>query len=167
MSTILNIALAQMHVAPGEKKRNLEHACELIAKAALGGAQLVLLPEAMTIGWMHPPTGLADEVPEGETCKILSATAREQKIYVCSGLVERAGGKFFNSGVLFNPSGELILRHRKLNELDIAHTTYAMGDRLGVVDTDLGRIGLMICADGFADGQCIARTLGYMGADLI
>lgn len=164
----LKIALAQMHVAPGAKEQNLQHAREMIGRGARAGAKLVLLPEAMPLGWMDPSSReLADEIPGGESCRILSAAACEHKVYVCSGLVEKAGDKIYNAAVLVNPAGKVILHHRKLNELDMAHDCYAVGDRLGVVETELGRIGLMICADGFADGQCIARTLGYMGADLI
>jgi predicted amidohydrolase len=53
------------------------------------------------------------------------------------------------------------------SELEIAHHCYAPGDRLGVADTPLGRIGVMICADAFAPGQVISRTLGLMGAEII
>src|SRR5262249_23151516 len=47
------------------------------------------------------------------------------------------------------------------------HDLYALGNRLQAVDTPFARLGLMICADGFASGQVISRSLGYMGADLI
>jgi len=61
----------------------------------------------------------------------------------------------------------LPVKHRKLNELSIGHEYYAQGDRLNVVDTEYGTFGLMICADGFAKDQVIARSLCYMGADVI
>jgi predicted amidohydrolase len=69
--------------------------------------------------------------------------------------------------VLISPDGELLLHHRKLNELEIGHSLYALGDRLQVARTPLGTFGLMICADAFARGQVISRTLGLMGADII
>jgi predicted amidohydrolase len=68
---------------------------------------------------------------------------------------------------LISDQGEVLLHHRKINELDIAREMYGPGDRLGVVDTRFGRLGLMICADAFAPGQVISRTLAMMGARVI
>jgi predicted amidohydrolase len=97
----------------------------------------------------------------------LRDAARKHRIHVCAGLIERADHQFFNSAVLYSPEGEVLLRHRKLNELAIAHHLYAQGDRLAVANTSLGTIGVMICADAFAPGQVISRTLGMMGAQII
>jgi predicted amidohydrolase len=69
--------------------------------------------------------------------------------------------------VLLDARGCVLLHHRKINELDIAHDLYGRGDRLGVATTPWGRLGLMICADGFARGQIVSRTLGAMGARVI
>lgn len=162
------LAMVQMLVEGGQKRRNLEHARELIAKAAGQGAQVVLLPEAMPLGWTHSSARKeADAVPGGETCAMLSELARAHAIYICSGVIERCGERIFNSAVLIGPDGRLLLHHRKLNELDIAHDLYARGDRLNVAHTALGTFGLMICADAFVKGQVISRTLGVMGARVI
>ena len=69
--------------------------------------------------------------------------------------------------MIIDPQGEVRCQHRKLNELDIGHEYYAQGDRLNVVETDFGRIGLLICADAFAHDATLLQSLGYMGADLI
>src|SRR6185436_2509819 len=55
----------------------------------------------------------------------------------------------------------------EIYELEIAHGIYALGDGLSVAETRFGRIGVMVCADGFAPGQCVARSLALMGADII
>lgn len=110
---------------------------------------------------------MAEPVPGGATFLALADAARQNGICVCAGLVERDGGTVYNSAVLIGREGRLLLLHRKLNELDIGHPFYAQGDRLGVARTEFGAIGVMICADAFARGQTITRTLGYMGADVI
>ena len=92
---------------------------------------------------------------------------KREPIYVCSGLTERSGGDIHNSAVLIDKDGNILCRHRKLNELEIGHAYYALGDRLNVCQTELGTIGLMICADGFAKDRVLARSLCYMGADII
>lgn len=160
--------MVQMLVEGGNKDANLRRARGLIARAAGEGAKLALLPEAMTLGWTDSAAlTLADEVPNGQTCSTLAELAAAHEIYICSGLIERSGKRIFNSAVLIGPDGEVLLNHRKLNELDIAHHLYALGDRLQVARTPLGTFGLMLCADAFVKGQVISRTLGMMGADVI
>ncbi len=162
------LALVQMRVEPGRKDVNLPHAKELVGRAASEGAHVVVLPEAMPLGWTHPTAStLADEIPGGQTCAVLRALARQHRIFLCSGLVERAGDKTFNAALLVNPEGEILLHHRKLNELDIGQECYAQGDRLQVAHTPLGTFGVMICSDAFARGQIVSRVLGLMGAHII
>lgn len=157
-----------MLVRAAQKQENLKHAEDLIRSAADAGAEVIVLPEAMTLGWTDPSTNAqADEIPGGESCARLQAAARQNRIYLCSGLIERAGSKFYNSALLIDPQGQILLHHRKVNELEIGHHLYALGDRLQVAHTPLGVIGLMICADGFARGQVVSRALGYMGAGII
>jgi predicted amidohydrolase len=162
------LAMVQMLVEGGDKRRNLQHARDLIALAATHGAQVVLLPEAMPLGWTHSSArNDADAIPSGETCAMLAESAKTHDVYICSGVLERSGDRIFNSAVLIGPDGRLLLHHRKLNELEIAHDLYARGDRLNVAHTPLGTFGLMICADAFVKGQVISRTLGVMGAQVI
>ena len=162
------LALVQMRVDGGRPQENLARAEERIAEAAYGGAQVVLLPEALTLGWTHPAAAAeAEPIPEGESCRRLSESARRHSVYVCAGLVEGEKGRVFNAAVLLGPDGQLLLHHRKINELEIGHDCYALGDRLQVAATPLGSFGLMICADAFARGQVIARSLALMGADMI
>lgn len=166
--TPFKLALLQMQVEPGDKPRNLQHALELIRQAARQGAEVIVLPEAMTLGWTHPSAkGGGDAIPDGEACLVLRDAARQLQVHICAGLVERAGEKIFNAAVLIDDQGRVILHHRKLNELEIGHEFYDLGDRLAVVPTRWGVFGLMICADAFARGQVISRTLGYMGAEII
>lgn len=164
----MKVALAQMLVEPGEKQTNLLRAESWIAQAAQRGAEVVVLPEALTLGWTHPSARtLADEIPDGESCARLRAAARTHRLFVCAGIVERAGGVLFNAAVLVEPSGEVLIHHRKIHELDFARELYSCGDRLSVAETPFGRIGVMICADGFAPGQSISSALGMMGARVI
>ncbi len=162
------LAVAQMRVVGGALDANLEHAAEMITEAAGYGAQLVLLPEAMDLGWTDPSASfLAQPVPRGKSSKLLCNLAKEYQIYICSGLTEKAGERVYNSAVLINPLGEVILLHRKINELDIGHAYYGLGNSLQVVPTELGNIGLIICADASTGNREILRTLSYMGADVI
>jgi predicted amidohydrolase len=162
------VAMVQMEVEAGKLNANLARAKERITTAAQQGAKIVLLPEVMDLGWTDPSAReLAFEIPDGKTCKALRDAAKHNNIYVCAGIVEKDGDNRYNAAVIINPAGEVILKHRKLNELDIAHDVYAQGDGLNVVHTPLGTLGLYICADATANGNALSEALGYMGADLI
>ena len=88
---MFKLALIQMLVEGGKKTENLNRARRSIREAASRGAEMVLLPEAMDLGWTHPSAkSEAGEIPDGETCQILRELARELDIYVCSGLIEKA-----------------------------------------------------------------------------
>src|SRR4051812_3314427 len=110
------LAVVQMHVEGGDQEGNLERAAHLVDEAVRAGAQVVLLPETMDLGWTHPSarTG-ADAVPDGATCSFLRSLARQHGIYLCAGLTERSGDQIFNAAVLISPPGDVILHHRKLN----------------------------------------------------
>lgn len=159
-----NLALLQMRVVPGEKRENLAHASELIDEACAEGGELLVLPEVFDLGWTHSSARRegGNEVP-----KLFQRKARQYNVHIAGGYTERDGKITYNSAVLVDPKGTILLKHRKLNELAIGHRCYAQGDRLGVAHTKLGAVGLMICADAFAPGQVISRALCYMGADII
>jgi hypothetical protein len=54
VSGLMRLALVQMRVEPGDPERNLERAAALVRTAKEKGAELVLLPEALPFGWIHP-----------------------------------------------------------------------------------------------------------------
>jgi predicted amidohydrolase len=166
---MFRLALVQMLVEGGNRPKNLHHAEELIGQAVSEKADLVVLPEAMNLGWTHPSAITeAEPIPDGETCQMPVRAATKHGVTICSGLVERASDRSaFNSAVIVDPEGEIILRHRKVAELEIGHEFYGIGDRLNVCRTSLATLGLMICADGLARDRVLTRALCYMGADVI
>jgi predicted amidohydrolase len=164
----LKLAMVQLLVEGGQKEINLDRATKKIKEAAEKGADLVLLPEAMDLGWTHSSAKTdAERIPGGSTFAILAKAAKENEVYVCAGIIEKDGASTYNAAVLINRQGALILHHRKLNELDIAHDLYDQGDRINVCETEFGTIGLLICADARAKDFMLTRSLGYLGADLI
>ncbi len=157
-----------MLVEGGAREANLDRARNRIREAADAGCRLIVLPEAMDLGWTHPSArARAGAIPGGRSFELLSAEARRNKIYVCAGLVERSDRKVFNSAVLISPDGALLLKHRKINELDIAWPYYEAGSSIRVCRTSIGVVGIMICADAFARDRYVGRTLGHLGAEIV
>ena len=162
------LALVQMTVVGGDRNANLAHAREMIEEAASQNADVLLLPEAMDLGWTDPSALTeAQSIPDGQTSQLLISLAKKHEVFICSGLVEKAGEKVYNSAILINPKGEIILTHRKINELDIGHRYYALVEKLNVCETPFGTIGLLICADANTENHVLTRSLAYMGADVI
>ena len=150
------------------RSANLEMAAERISTAAKNGARIIVLPEVMDLGWTHSSALTeAEPIPGGTTFKMLSKAAKNNKIYVCAGITEKDESNIYNTAVLISPKGELLLKHRKINELEIAHSLYGQGDRINVCKTEFGTIGLLICADARAKDFMLTRSMGYLGADII
>jgi predicted amidohydrolase len=159
--------MAQILVEGGRPEANLARAVTFIEQAAAQGCRLVVLPECLDLGWTDPSARtLAQPIP-GAGSDRLARAARHSGVFVAAGLVERSGEDLFNAAVLIDPAGEILLRYRKINELDLAHDLYAVGDRLGVAHTPLGTLGLNVCADNFADSLAIGHVLARMGAQVI
>jgi len=159
--------MGQILVAGGQPEANLRRATDSIRGAAEQGCRLVVLPECLDLGWTDPSARtLAAPIP-GPHAEVLAHAAREHRIHVVAGLVERAGDRLFNAAILIDPTGRILLHYRKINELDIGLDLYSVGDRLGVVETELGTLGLSICADNFCSSLAVAHVLARMGAQLI
>jgi len=163
----IRVAMAQMLVEGGRPDANVARAVQCVEQAAARGCHLVVLPECLDAGWTDPSARtLAQPIP-GPHTERLARAARQGGVFVAAGLVERAGAALFNSAVLIDPRGEILLVHRKINELDLAHDLYSIGDRLAVAHTPLGTIGLAICADNFPDSLAIGHVLARMGAQIL
>jgi predicted amidohydrolase len=166
-NTTIQLAMGQMLVEPGQAEGNLGRARRMIEDAARAACQIVLLPECLDLGWTHPSARrLAEPIP-GAFADRLCEAAGASGIHVVAGLTERAEGRIYNTAILIDPRGRILLVHRKINVLDIAQDLYAIGNRLGVAETELGTIGINICADNFPDSLALGHALARMGAQLL
>ena len=167
MAHVCRIGMAQMLVSGGQPAANLDRAERFIRDAASQDCRLVVLPECMDLGWTDPcARRLAQPIPGPHSQRLVEA-ARQSRVFVVAGLVERAGDRLYNAAVLIDPHGEILLVHRKINELEIAHDLYSIGDRLAVAHTELGTLGISICADNFPNSLAIGHVLARMGAQLL
>src|SRR5947209_12709586 len=119
------LGMAQTLVEGGRPGPNLVRAVRAIQAAAGLGCRAVVLPECLDLGWTDPSARtLAVPVP-GPHSERLARAAREGKVFVAAGLVERAGDRTYNAAILIDPDGRILLHHRKINELDIALDLYS------------------------------------------
>jgi len=139
------------------------------------GAQLVVLPETCTTGFTPglSPDRLWEVVSAvpGPVSDPLAALASELGVHICLGTYERGAepGTVYNTAILLGPTGEIVSTYRKTHlysgESVGSGGWVTPGDAVQVVDTPLGRIGMVICFDG--DYPELARIQAVQGAEIL
>jgi predicted amidohydrolase len=165
----ITVAAIQTHARTDDKHGNNETALVALHRACDMGARLLLLPELGNSGYVFNSREEVADAAEpafgGETTLMWSQVARERDVYICGGLPEIDNGRFFNSAVLIGPAG-FIGRYRKIHLWDEEKLFFEPGDLgLNVFHLPFGRVGIMICYDGWHPE--VARILKLKGADLI
>ncbi len=149
----VRVAMVQMDIIDGNPIENMKRAKKGIEKAVRMKADLICLPEAADLGWLCQKTrSMAYPIP-GKFTDFLSTLARKHNVYISAGCLEKNGDKTYNSAVLINRAGEIILKHRKINTLPkLTSHLYDAGspDSIKITDTEFGRVGITICADNFS-----------------
>ncbi len=108
---------------------------------------LIVLPECTLTGYVYEEDDFdrfAEPVP-GPMTFAMAQLAQKYGAYLCFGVVEQAGSRVYDSGVLLNREGQIVLVQRKLSE----KPPFWAGERVEVAETELGRIALLICGDLF------------------
>jgi predicted amidohydrolase len=159
MSTV-QIAICQIVCLDGDRRGNLVRIENAVAEAAKGGARIACLPETAIYGWVNPDAhDRAHPIP-GADSECLCEIARRHKVFLCAGLAEKDGADLFDSALLIDDTGRILLKHRKIILLsELMTPPYAAGDEVQVVETKFGRIGLLICADTH-EPEILARMAG-------
>ena len=172
----LTVAAIQM-TAGDNKESNLAKAETLIDAAIKKGARFIVLPEYFNFcGDPKRHRQEAEPIP-GPTIEMLATKARENRVYILGGsIAESINGaeKFCNTSVLLGPSGDIIAKYRKIHlfDVEIDHRVIMKesdvvepGDKIALVETEYGPVGLSICYDlRFPE---LYRALAVGGARII
>ena len=158
--------MGQMKVVFSDVEGNLRRAVEAVKRSSSLGCDIVVLPEALDVGWLNPDAAeLAKPIP-GPYSDVIVDAARSYDVYVVAGLTERDNGKIYDAAILASPRG-LLLKYRKINLIPEELEIYEVGDRLGVAETEHGRIGVSICIDNAPTSLALAHSMARMGASMI
>jgi predicted amidohydrolase/putative intracellular protease/amidase len=162
------VRLATIHYVPSGKsmKANREEYAPLVAEAARQKADLVVLGETVPyVNVKKKPHETAEAIP-GPTTDYFGELAKKHSLHVVVSLYERDGKAVYNACVLLGPDGKLIGKYRKVC-LPHAEVEWGVtaGDDYPVFDTKLGKVGMMVCYDGFFPE--VARELTNRGAEII
>jgi predicted amidohydrolase len=163
------VRLAAVHFRPRGGKTPLDN-CRmyepLIAEAARQKADLVVLGETLTyVGLGQKFHEVAEPVP-GPSTDYFCRLAKKHGLHLVVGLLERDGHLVYNVAVLIGPDGTIIGKYRKVclprGEIEGGITP---GSAYPVFPTRFGKVGLMVCYDGFFPE--VARELANGGAEVI
>ena len=107
------IRLIQSTLGDGDVAANLNQALALIAQCA-GQVDLVVFSETYIPGFPTPQNvaRLAEPL-DGPSLSALRDAARQAGVSVAIGLAERDGERFYNTAVLIDHEGGLLLSYRK------------------------------------------------------
>lgn len=173
MEKKIKVALCQLAVTT-DAQQNIAGAFEAIEKVAAQGAQVVLLPEIFVCP--YDVKVFRDNIHNEESVLFerLKKISGDKKIFLIAGSVpEEENGKLYNTSYIFE-DGRFLGKHRKFHLFDInipgkmvfrESDIFTRGEKLTVLETKFGKIGVMICFDlRFPE---MARLMALQGAQII
>ncbi|TCR67878.1 Nit6803 family nitrilase [Rhizobium sp. BK376] len=157
------VRAAAAQIAPDltSREKTLARVLETIREAASKGAELIVFPETFVpwypyFSFVLPPVLSGKEhvrlyeeavtIPSDATQAVASA-AREHGIVVALGINERDHGSLYNTQLLFDADGRLILKRRKITPTFHERMIWGQGDGSGlmVIESKVGRLGALAC----------------------
>jgi len=164
------VAVAQLAIAVAEPDANRQAAADAVAEAAAAGARLVVLPELCDSGYVFDSADearrLASPAAASVTLRQWHALAGRHRLVIAGGFCELgADDRLYNSAALVDASGIRAV-YRKAHLWDKEKLVFTPGDSaLPVVDTEIGRVAVMVCYD--LEFPEWVRLAALYGADLI
>jgi len=172
MKEKIKVALAQISCKRGDKAENIKKIESRVTRAKRQGAELVIFPELSLTGYTMRDQiyELAETIP-GHSTTFLEKLAKKTGAYIVFGmpeLSEKTQATVYNAAVLAGPDG-FIGKYRKMylptHSVFEEKRYFRPGYQTAVFETELGKIGLIICYDIFFPE--VSRLTRLKGAQLI
>lgn len=165
----INIAIAQFEPKDGDKAYNLSVIEKLTKKAKEAGADVISFHELSITAYTflknlskEEVLEIAEEVPDGKSCKTLMALSQKYGIPILAGLVEKKDGDIYNTYVCVG-GDKLIAKYRKLHPFISQYMS--PGNEYVTFELYGWKCGILICYDNNVIENVRATTL--LGADII
>jgi len=158
---IIKAAAAQIKPVLFSGIGTTEKVCDTIRTAAAQGADIIVFPETFVpyypyFSFITPPVfqgkdhlKLYEEsvVVPGPLTDMVGQTAKECNMVVVLGVNERDHGSLYNTQLVYDVTGEIVLKRRKITPTYHERMIWGQGDGSGLraVDTAIARIGALAC----------------------
>ncbi|MCK4445532.1 MAG: carbon-nitrogen hydrolase family protein [Candidatus Marinimicrobia bacterium] len=138
---------------------NIESIVDIAYECADTGVDLIVYPEAAITGLINNDDSthdlqLGQPIP-GPVTNTLAKITQEHSIYLAIGVLERESNKLYDTAILLDPSGEIVLKYRRINPQwhgkQADPNVYCQGKELKKIKTALGTFMFLICGDLFED----------------
>jgi predicted amidohydrolase len=150
----VRLAICQILAIDSDREGNFRRIEYALDQAEAQHADIAIFPESSILGWENPDAHrMAAPIPGADSDRI-AELARQHHLMIAIGMDEKDGDKLYDSAILVDKTGKLLWKHRKINVLpELMTPPYSQGraEDIGVVDTEFGRIAVLICADTFTD----------------
>lgn len=161
MANTIKVAAAQIRPALFSLDESVQRVIAAMAEAAEQGVELIVFPEtflpyypyfsfvepAVLMGRSHLKLYEQAVTVPGPSIDAIAASARQHGMHVLLGINERDGGSLYNTQLLIDCTGEIVLKRRKITPTYHERMVWGQGDGSGlkVVPTGLGKIGALAC----------------------
>ena len=163
----MQVELAQLSLVDGDVAHNTRKVIDSIERVDVaGGTKLIVFPETTLSGF--PTRENVAEVAEtldGPRLVAVRDAARRKGVAVAVGLAERDGERFYNTTVLVDERGDIVLRYRKTHLWASDVGVFTPGDRFATCVWNDLTVGLLICYD--IEFPETARAVAALDADLL
>ena len=144
----IRIAMCQILCLDGDRTGNIARMEVAVDRARDQPIDIVCFPETVFYGWVNPEAHTRAQPIPGEDSETLRRLAQMHDVYLCAGLEEKDGDHLYDSALLIDPEGQILLKHRKIILLsELMTPPYAPGHGVQVAETKFGKVGVLICAD--------------------
>jgi predicted amidohydrolase len=148
MTNSLQVSCVQMHWAQS-LDFNTERTLHFIKAAAANGSRVVLFPEATLTSYYFPWIINLDQASVRQSLEKVCASARENKIWVIVGSIEKTADRFLNLAHIIDPEGRIIHQYAKVHMAGRDEQKYCRGgNKLSLFEIDGILCTLVICRDG-------------------
>ncbi len=162
----VKIATVYYRPSGGTPETNIESYCDHVDEAGRMGADIVCLPEGMTLVGTGLNYGQSAQPISGPATERLSAAAKRNRLWVVACFNEVDGSTLYNTAILFDRGGNIAGKYRKVHlPREEWRQGITPGDVYPVFETDFGTIAMQICYDYFFPEPEAAFALA--GAEII